>query len=318
MKVSILVPVFNAEKYLRKCLDSIVNQTYKDLQVVIVDDGSTDSSPAICDEYSERYKFLEVYRQFNEGVAAARNALLDHANGDYIIFVDSDDWIEVEMISDLIHYISKYDLDIAICDYVRECSNSCTVVDTTICEPLIECRDIIIKKFLLHKELNGSLWNKLVKTTLFHKLRFAKDIWYGEDALMMWQIFQRSVRVGTVPTRYYHYRMNGESISHHPFGPKKMSGHKVWERIYADTCSAWPQYERIGKAAYAISDMWLLYYAAIDKYPYDDNIRKYQHHVRKNFVDILQAIHIKPNKKVFALCMAISYRLGSVLINSYR
>lgn len=313
-KVSILVPVYNVGKYLCRCLDSIVNQTYRDLQVVVVDDGSTDNSLAICRDYANRFKFVEVYHQENAGVAAARNTLLDKAKGEYTLFVDSDDWIEPNMIEGLIRYIIEYDLDIAICGSVSETENRSTAVDTSYCMPHIDVREDVVKKFILHKELNGSLCNKLVLTSLLHNLRFAKDIWYGEDALIMWQVLQRVDRVGSVPTKYYHYRMNNASISHQPFGPKKMSGHQVWSTIYADTCRDWPQYRQIARAAFAISDMWLLFYAALDGYPFDKNIGHYQRHVRKNIIDIARARHIKVNKKFFALGMALSYKLGSWLI----
>ena len=315
--VSILVPVYNSEKYLRQCLDSIVNQTYKDLQVVIVDDGSKDNSLSICREYADKYEFIEVYHQGNAGVASARNALLDKARGDYTIFIDSDDWIELDMIEGLLHYIAEYDLDIVICGSVSEYNDSATAVDTSYCSPLIDNREEAVKKLILHKELNGSLWNKLVKTSLFHNLRFAKDIWYGEDALMMWQVLQRVNRIGSMPTPYYHYRMNDASISHQTFGPQKMSGHQVWATIYADTCRDWPEYKRVARAAFAISDMWLLFYAALDKYPFDKNISHFQRHVRENIIDILRAQHIKVNKKVFALGMALSYRLGCSLIRKF-
>ena len=315
--VSILVPVYNSEKYLRQCLGSIVNQTYKDLQVVIVDDGSIDNSLSICREYADKYEFIEVYHQGNAGVASARNALLDKARGDYTIFIDSDDWIELDMIEGLLHYIAEYDLDIVICGSVSEYNDSATAVDTSYCSPLIDNREEAVKKFILHKELNGSLWNKLVKTSLFHNLRFAKDIWYGEDALMMWQVLQRVNRIGSMPTPYYHYRMNDASISHQTFGPQKMSGHQVWATIYADTCRDWPEYKRVARAAFAISDMWLLFYAALDKYPFDKNISHFQRHVRENIIDILRAQHIKVNKKVFALGMALSYRLGCFLIRKF-
>ena len=315
--VSILVPVYNSEKYLRQCLGSIVNQTYKDLQVVIVDDGSIDNSLSICREYADKYEFIEVYHQGNAGVASARNALLDKAKGDYTIFIDSDDWIEPDMIEGLLHYIAEYDLDIVICGSVSEYNDSATAVDTSYCSPLIDNREEAVKKFILHKELNGSLWNKLVLTSLFHNLRFAKDIWYGEDALMMWQVLQRVNRIGSMPTPYYHYRMNDASISHQTFGPQKMSGHQVWATIYADTCRDWPEYKRVARAAFAISDMWLLFYAALDKYPFDKNISHFQRHVRENIIDILRAQHIKVNKKVFALGMALSYRLGCSLIRKF-
>lgn len=313
-KVSVLVPVYNAEKYLAACLNSIVGQTYSNLQVVLLDDGSTDGSLDICQSYADRYEYVEIHHQANQGVATARNALLSKVKGDYTIFIDSDDWIEPEMIADLVGYIQEYELDIAICASISERNDSNTVVDKMRQVPLIENREQIIIKFLLHKELNGSLWNKLVKTSLFHKLVFDPTIWYGEDALMMWQVLQRANRVGTVKTQYYHYRMNDASISHQSFGAKKMSGHKVWETIYKDTCKLWPEYKGIAKAQYAISDMWLMFYAALDLYPFDENIRFYQRHIRRQILSILRASNITNNKKIFAIGMALNYRLGGCVI----
>ena len=95
--ISVIVPVYNVEPYLRKCLDSIIGQTYKDLEIIIIDDGSTDCSGKICDEYEERDGRLKVFHTENKGLSAARNLGLDNATGDWIGFVDSDDWIEPDM-----------------------------------------------------------------------------------------------------------------------------------------------------------------------------------------------------------------------------
>lgn len=313
-KVSILVPVYNSEKHLQTCLESIMKQTYYNLQVILFDDGSTDGSLNICHGYESHFSNIEVYHQENQGVATARNILLTKVKGDYTIFIDSDDWIEPDMIADLVDYIQKYELDIAICASISERNDSNTIVDKTRQVPLIENREQIIKKFLLHKELNGSLCNKLVKTSLLHKLVFDPTIWYGEDALMMWQVLQRANRVGTATTQYYHYRMNDASISHQSFGAKKMSGHKVWKTIYEDTCKNWPEYKGIAKAQYAISDMWLMFYAALDRFPFDENIRFYQRHIRQQMLSILRASNITLNKKIFAIGIAFNYRLGGYVI----
>lgn len=312
--ISTLIPVYNSEKYLRRCLDSIVNQTYKNLQLVIVDDGSNDNSLAICKEYAERHDFIEIYHQENAGVAAARNALLDKAKGDYAIFIDSDDWIEPDMIEGLLHYIAEYDLDIAICGSTSEYNDNATAVDTSYRSPLIDNREEAVKKFLLHKELNGSLWNKLVKTSLFHNLRFAKDIWYGEDALMMWQVLQRVNRIGTVPTAYYHYRMNDASISHQAFGPRKMSGHQVWASIYADTCRDWPQYAELAKANFAVSDFWLLVYAAIDKYTEDSNIVLFRKNLKENIRLVYKHKLISLPKMYLAVCFIMNYEFSGKIM----
>lgn len=112
MRFSIIVPVYNVEKYLERCLDSIVNQTYRDFEVILVDDGSTDSSGNICDEYEQTYGFIKVIHQKNQGVSGARNTGLKHAKGEWIVFVDSDDWISVNMLEVLAKEIKKTDAEL--------------------------------------------------------------------------------------------------------------------------------------------------------------------------------------------------------------
>ena len=314
--VDILIPVYNAEKYLRQCLDSVVNQTYGNIRVVIVDDGSTDSSRSICEEYASRYSFVEAVSQKNAGVATTRNRLLAKTKSDYFLFVDADDWVERNMIESMVSRACKGNLDITVCGHFVELTDN-SQQDRTSQIHTDWDRAQSIEKFLYHQQLNGALWNKLIKTSVLGSSRFDADVSYGEDALFMWRILQNIRKLGHLNKPLYHYRMNDASISHQTFGAKKMSGHKVWATICADTCRDWPQYRHIARAAFAISDMWLLFYAALDKYPFDKNICHYQRHVRKNLIDIARAPQIKVNKKIFAIGMALSYRLGSRLIRKF-
>ena len=311
--VSILIPAFNVGKFLRRCLDSVVNQTHRRLQVVIVDDGSTDDTFDICKEYELMYNYVEVYHQENAGVAFTRNKLLSKVKGDYTLFVDADDWIEPKMVSDLLWYIERYNLDIAVCDCIRECCDSETTVEIKQEVPVIEDRVTIIKKFIIHKDLNGALWNKLIKTELLNGINFSPQIWYGEDALFIWQVIQSVNRVGTVRAQYYHYRMNDSSISHQKFGFKEMTGHLVWKRIYSDTSRLWPEYGSLARASFAVSDMWLIFFAAACGYKYDENIKQYQHNVRDNIGLIYAHRLLNVKKIVFATVSAYSYTIARML-----
>ena len=110
-KISIIVPVYQAEKYISKCIESIVNQTYKNLEIILVDDGSTDRSGEICDEYGKKDNRIVVVHNKNKGVSVARNCGLDIATGDYITFVDSDDYIDLQMYSEMMKVVEKYSCD---------------------------------------------------------------------------------------------------------------------------------------------------------------------------------------------------------------
>ena len=279
-KVSILVPVYNASQWLSQCFDSVVGQTYNNLQVVLVDDGSTDDSLAICQEYSERYPFVEVYHQENRGVAATRNTLLDKASGDYVLFVDADDWIERDTAEFLVSATLSNDADMVTCaKYAQgitiKISENVWSKEKAICE------------FLRHVSFSGSLWNKLLKRELLKDLRFDERISYGEDALLIWHFLQRSNKVVITNKELYHHRSNACSISNQQWRPdKKGSGHLVWESICKDVGDLWPQYEVVANARYALEDMWALYFASLAKYPYDEHIALRQQNVKKNLKNI--------------------------------
>lgn len=328
MKVSVLIPAFNASKYLPECLSSICNQTYKDLQIIVVDDGSTDDTWALLQQYAEKDSRVEVYHQENAGVAAARNALLSHVCGDYFLFVDADDCIEPDMVSTLLSQIQEYQADIAICGMVsfREGTRDkgqgteipATRRDAPWCvriQPVeIWNQEQTIEKFLFHKELSGSLWNKLADANLLHSLRFREDISYGEDALFCWQLLQRVSKVVKSNLPLYHYRMNTASISHASWSPdKKGTGHIVWNTISTDTARLFPHFQSIADDSYAVADMWNLYYAAQSKYPKDSNIREYQKNLRNRLLKIISHKRLPLRHLLFAVVAAYSYSLAKIL-----
>ena len=120
LKLSVIVPVYKVEKYLRRCIDSILEQNYRDIELILVDDGSPDWCPEMCDQYQKKDKRVRVIHQKNSGVAVARNAGMRMATGDYITFVDSDDYIDREMYVSMFEIIEQYQCDVVMCDCVKE------------------------------------------------------------------------------------------------------------------------------------------------------------------------------------------------------
>lgn len=309
--VSILIPVYNVEQYLDQCLDSVVGQTYQELQIVIIDDGSKDGSFDICQNYANKDSRIEVYHQENQGVATTRNHLLEKIKGDYVLFVDADDWIELDMIETMLNLSLKYDADIVNCQNVKNddiCSKNKTKIE-------LWFQEDTIYHFLRHLIFNGSLWNKLIRARLLHGLKFHSEISYGEDALFCWQVLQRIKTVVRTPNEYYHYRMNDTSLSHRQYDAKHMSGHMVWKQISEDTIQLWPQYSAIASANFAISDMWQLYYAALSNYPKDSKIKAFQLHVRKNLWLILKSRLLNKKKFIYAIIISYNYCIGRKLTN---
>lgn len=308
--VSILSPCYNVEKYLPKCLDTIIGQTYSNLQIVLIDDGSKDGTWEIMQEYAAKDSRIEVYHQDNKGVATTRNNLLDKVKGDFVLFVDSDDWVELTMVESLLGIQKQSDADIVVCDMVKN-DNTSDLSDKSY---ISYNKEQIVKAFLEHKWLNGSLWNKLVKTSLLHNERFRCGISYGEDALFSWHLLQHVMSVVVCKLQLYHYRMNDASLSHQVWTPeKKGSATVVWHTITSETQKLYPQYVDIARARWAIEDFWGLYYASLSNYPYDRYIKERQINIKRNLRLIASSGLVSKNKIFTALVLAYCYPLGRFL-----
>ena len=304
--VSILVPIYNAEAYISQCLKSILGQTYPVLQVILIDDGSTDNSFAICQEYANSDSRIELYHQENQGVATTRNNLLEKVRGDYVLFIDADDWVEPDMVESLVNLAETHNADIVTCKNVTNDS----VCQKDSIELDVWNQEETIYHFLRHIILNGSLWNKLIRTRLLNGIKFQPDISYGEDALFCWRVLQRTQKVVQTSAQYYHYRMNNDSISHSEWTPqKKGSNHIVWYQITSDTKSFWINYLDVVLVRSALEDMWALYYASASGYKYDIHIQIRQQNIRRNICKILKSDIASTNMKLYAFIASISYGL---------
>lgn len=308
--VSILLPCYNVEPFLSQSLESLIFQTYRNLQIVLIDDGSTDNTWQLLQTWKEKDSRIEIYHQENQGVAATRNHLLEKVKGDYVLFVDSDDWVELEMVEFLVQQIEQEQADIVTCGMV--------VNDTPINQFKVMKehwnQEKTVYEFLRHASFGGSLCNKLLKSSLLHNVRFHCGISYGEDALFVWEVLQKVQKVVVTDKKLYHYRMNENSISHSSYGEKKISGHLVWKQFSEDTARLWPKYHRLAETNYAISDMWQMYYAAQSNYQKDNYICMFQKNVRSHLLMIYSSGLLDAKKMFFAMVAAISYRLCKCFI----
>lgn len=307
--VTILIPVYNVEAYLPQCLDSLVEQTYPHLQIVLIDDGSTDGSWRVMQEYANRDERIEIYHQENQGVGATRNHLLEKIKGDYVLFVDSDDWVELDMVEFLLGIASENNADVVTCGNVINDG-----ITRAVYKEEIWSQEKVVKEFLRHVIFNGSLWNKLIRSALIGNNRFDCRISYGEDALFCWYVLQNVEKIIVTDRQLYHYRMNPSSLSHSKWSPDKMgTGHIVWEQLEKETQEIFPEYLDIVSTSFVVADMWQLYYAALSNYPKDEYIEMYQKHVRTNLDLIRKTDTITRNKKIFAEIISRNYKLGCFL-----
>lgn len=214
-KISIIVPIYNCEKYLDKCLESIVNQTYKNLEIILVDDGSTDNCPKMCDYWAEKDSRIKVIHKENGGVSSARNAALDIASGDYIGFVDSDDFIDPDMYEFLITDSINNDTEISCCTY-RYVDEKYNPVEKTM--ELFSLEAVYFSSYEMCRAFYGlhddfvQLWNKIYKRRLFDGLRFPEGRLF-EDWDLAPMLYFESKRTSYIPAEKYNYVLSFGSIS---------------------------------------------------------------------------------------------------------
>lgn len=219
--ISIIVPIYNAELYLSKCIESILNQTYKHIQIILVDDGSTDDSGNICDIYSKQDNRIEVYHTDNHGLVATRKRGLEVAIGDYIGFVDADDYIEPSMFSELIKNIKENDADFVHFGFIEESSKG-SISTCSYCDTVLEMKDkyekinFLCNHVLKKMDVTPSIWSKLFKSNFIKKCykNISNKQQYGEDMICLCYCILEATRISLSKKALYHYNVRENSLSH--------------------------------------------------------------------------------------------------------
>jgi glycosyltransferase involved in cell wall biosynthesis len=210
--LSIIVPVYKVEQYLRRCVDSILAQTFTDFECILIDDGSPDNCPAICDEYAAKDHRIKVIHQGNGGLSAARNAGLKIVNGELVGFVDSDDWIAPDMYETLIKNQIKTQADIVMCGFYQVNNDICQKHNW---EGIINDTEVVSKKTLFHLLVKDGVitvaWNKIYRTSLLWKYPFPVGK-LCEDAYIMHKLFLDAEKIGVINECKYYYFQRTDSL----------------------------------------------------------------------------------------------------------
>lgn len=221
--ISVIVPVYKVENYLRQCLDSIINQTYKNLEIILVDDGSPDNCPKICDEYAKNDKRIKVIHKENGGLSSARNAGLDVCTGEYISFIDSDDIVDKNFIERMYTKSKEYRSDICICNYAKFSDD-----ENIGCFSKEEKNTVLSSEIVQEKMLEKNavlyiiMWNKLFKRYIFDCIRFPLGK-INEDEAVIHYIYDRCKSdVLVINNILYFYRFNESSITNRKFSATRL------------------------------------------------------------------------------------------------
>lgn len=266
--VTVIVPVYNTEKYIKKCVDSILGQTYTELEVILVDDGSTDSCPRICDSYAERDSRVRVIHKENGGLSDARNAALDIVSGSYVTFVDGDDYIEKNYVEYLYSLIKKYGADMSICSYKSVDADGKPVGSPAKCgKEFVMDRKQAFFELLSRKYFSNSACFRLFKTEHFRDIRFPKGRIF-EDVATVYKTMFLCDKVAFGGEALYYYLFRRGSISRNEYTPAREDAVIFGEQMARDITEMYPELRKIADCR--CFDSYVTFLKDVDREGYPD------------------------------------------------
>ena len=311
-KISVIVPVYKVEPYLRQCVDSILSQTYVNLEIILVDDGSPDNCGDICDEYSKKDNRVIVIHKENGGLSDARNVGIEISTGECLTFIDSDDWVEIDMIELLHNNLTKHNADISICGFYN------AYVNKNI--PRYENRDL----FLLNSEqavcecfISGKITTvaciKLYKKHIFNSVRYPIGKRY-EDYFVIIDVLSEADKIVVDTVAKYYYRMRKGSIMHEAFNSKNMDVIEAVEYNWKRIEEIYPDIISIGKVS-----MLMIYLGLLQKMVFCKNYKQMPEYkkvllmLRDNYKLIMDSESVTKNIKIKVVAVMINTSLYKFL-----
>ena len=320
MKVSVVVPVYNVEKYLKRCLDSIINQTYKNIEIILVNDGSKDNSRDICEEYEKNFDNIILINQENGGLSAARNTGLEYVKGEAVTFVDSDDWLELDAIEYYVDSMKKYNVDMVVTNNIRTKDYQKNILQPNNIKEEVLTQEDYAKKFF---KIDGNsieyyAWSKLYKREIMEDVEFPVGL-FAEDVLGTFRYMKNSQSIFYSNKITYNYFINDNGLTA-KFGDKDFDLEKIWDTIVEES----EGYENKNFLKYAVInrkriDFNLLCRIALAENK-EENIEKYN----RKITELLKSIkenkqllleYLPFSRRVILILFILNYSLGSKVLN---
>ena len=303
--ISVIVPVYKVEKYLEKCVNSILAQRFTDFELILIDDGSPDECGVICDSFTQRDNRVRVIHQKNAGQAAARNVGISISRGEYIAFIDSDDYVTADYLETLVSFIQKYQCDLAMCGHriVHE------VDEEGICDEKdsqMQCMDNDELWDEIFGRLNNAVWNKLFKKELLQGILFPEDLGHGEDLIFNLEYILRCKTAVKTNKECYFYRKRSDSITTSSFSPRKLKEIESKDRALEIVENAHPaQLSNAKKYCFrARMNVIRAIYKAKKDQAYSEQLKQYRVYVCSNYGSVCAELKAK-EKVEFYICTKI-------------
>lgn len=315
--ISVIVPVYNVEQYLEKCVNSIINQTYKNLEIILVDDGATDSSGNMCDELAKSDNRIKVYHKENGGLSDARNYGVERATGDYIGFVDSDDYIDSEMYEKLYEAIKKENVDVAECSLKVIYPGKIELFTDEKYYKVLGKTEYL-EEYLTIKKIFGSVWTKLIKSDVAKKLVFPKGKLY-EDTYYAYDLIEKVDRYVIMNNPYYNYLMRENSITNAKFNPRILDLIEIVEKFHKTTYENYP-----GLKEAADCRKMYAYFSVLNSILLEENYRDNEYYseilnyFKRNYISLLKNKYINYNRKLSVILIKLNIDLYRKVLMKYK
>lgn len=261
--VSIIIPAYNVEKYIEESINSVIQQSYSNIEIIIINDGSIDRTIEICEKIGRIDNRIKIINKKNEGVAKARNDGIKNCNGKYIAFVDSDDIISRDYIKSLMYYMKKYNADIVSCNF-KKFYKKIKKKKIKKQPQITQFNNVEALELLLYKKtLDSSLWNKIIKKDLFNNIAFDNNLKMFEDLDIMYRLFDLSNKIIYVDEKLYYYRVRPNSLINKEFGKENYSVIDVVNSMKQNIINTHPDLEKACNSR--LLSMYFYLYRNIDK-----------------------------------------------------
>lgn len=314
--VSVVVPVYNVEKYLRRCLDSIIGQTYQNLEIIIVDDGSTDGSSEVAQEYARKDRRVRVIRQENKGLSSARNSGIKQATGRYVTLIDSDDWVDVKYIEFLLTDAEKYGCEIVTCGEYLAYENGVLFPEKSETnERYLETSEEALEDMLYQRKLNNSAWGKLYAKRLFNDILYPEGKWYEDIGTTYKLLLACKTKTVVNSRRLYYYRQRKDGISKRGFDKKTMDIVEMVETMAKDVKLRCPKL-----TAAANSRCLNAYFFVLRQLDREKNMREYKELITKIKalrMSVLKDPSVRMKTKGGIILSYMSFRLIPILFGMF-
>lgn len=309
--VSVIIPIYGVEKELPRCLDSLLAQTYSNFELLLIDDGSKDGSYRVMEEYARRDGRIRLFQKENGGVSSARNMGLDQAKGDYICFVDPDDWVAPCYLEWLYRAIEQSGSRMSSCR-LKHVEQMDAVVELPKSMPELRMMDVG-RCSVWEQDACLQCCRMMAERDLIQDIRFEQEVAIGEDSLFTMQLMLKEGRIACVPCVLYFYWMRPDSALHQAFTAKQYTESEAWERIYALVQNRGKILERTSEEKLALTYAHVYYRMAHSTYADEAGQKELIRKIRKHWRAVLRVPNRLMREKGKMLMMVICPQLGQVM-----